>query len=263
MRPTRWKMPSSRARPSAEVASTRRSSASPRAANLRARPGGSGSDVARPRDHQDARLSARGHRDASARPGDRGVDHGPDACRRTPRESRPSARTASPARRRGAPRARGRSRSARSRARGLRCRRSRQGARSRRPRRCPGCRPRACRSRRGRGRRTRSQPCGRPSEAEGSTSARASSSARASAGGSSRRSHLAPPRASPSATSVSVPWPTRCSSAAGDRRRDEPPGRGEPLDVLVALEHAHEEDARRVGNRARPARRTPSGRSRS
>ncbi len=114
MRPTRWKTPSSCARPSAEVASTRRSSTSPSAANFRARPGGSGSVY-----RVLATIRTRGRRVIGAAftcgPVRSSPRRGPARARRTPRASRPSARMPRPQRRRAGRRARGRSRSARSR----------------------------------------------------------------------------------------------------------------------------------------------------
>ncbi len=85
---------------------------------------------------------------------------------------------------------------------------------------------------------------GSPSDADGSSSARDASSARGELG---RLEPAAPrrrpPRASAAATSTCVPSPTRCSRASGTRARHDPPGRGEPLDVLVSLEHADEQHA--------------------
>ena len=88
---------------------------------------------------------------------------------------------------------------------------------------------------------------GSPSERDGSTSAVASSSAAATSGvGSLGVQRTRPGNSATSARrrSVIVPRPTRCSGAAGKPRRSQPPGVGEHVDRLVALEHADEEQAR-------------------
>ena len=135
----------------------------------------------------------------------------------------------------------------------------------RRPRRCPGSRRRARRRRRAAAERLHRARAAAPPR---TTAARAPSAA-SSAAATCRRRHLARPTRAPGKSRTSASATSRSASRSDEvqrrlrhARRGEPPRVGEPVHVLVPLEHADEERARlrraaaRGGDAGTPRRRS-------